>query len=101
MPAILHNDRNRNKVKNVSLILKVHRIDRVLGFFSNRPEGTHSLAGRVDGGVPVRTRGQTLWYSRYICTLCPSAIIDHGFIQQAEDKQIMSRISMAVLYVRA
>ncbi len=24
------------------------------------------LAGE---GVPIRTRGQTLWYSRYICTL--------------------------------
>ncbi len=30
--------------------------------------GTHSLAGEGVGG-PVRTRGQTLWYSRFICTL--------------------------------
>jgi hypothetical protein len=26
---------------------------------------------RDGGGVPVLTRGQTLWYYRYICTLCP------------------------------
>ncbi len=66
-----------------------HRVDRVLGFFSSRPkfglphpftrrrvcppfyssgEGTHSLAGG-SGGVPIPTRGQTLWYSRYIFTL--------------------------------
>ncbi len=31
--------------------------------------GTHSLGERGWGGVPIRTRGQTLWYSRYICTL--------------------------------
>ncbi len=27
--------------------------------------GAHSLAGE---GVPIRTRGQTLWYAMYICT---------------------------------
>ncbi len=30
--------------------------------------GTHSFVGE-GVGVPIRTRGQTLWYSRYICTL--------------------------------
>jgi hypothetical protein len=56
-------------------------------FFSSRPiwdpppssagecapnsRGTHSLGGEGMGGVPIRTRGQTLlWYSSYICTLC-------------------------------
>jgi hypothetical protein len=28
--------------------------------------GTHSC-GRLGGRVPIRTRGQTQWYSRYIC----------------------------------
>ncbi len=61
-----------------------YRVDRVLGFFSSRPKrntpppsegecvhpllvpgGTHSLAGEGGRGVPIRTRGQTLWYSRY------------------------------------
>ncbi len=35
--------------------------------------GTHSLAGE-GVGAPIRTRGQTLWYSSYICTFCPSPI---------------------------
>jgi hypothetical protein len=30
----------------------------------------HSLAGEGMGAVPILTRGQTLWYFRYICTLC-------------------------------
>ncbi len=56
-----------------------HRVDRVLGFLSSTPNwlpppppsvppphlrfqgGEHSLAG---GGGPIRTKGQTLWYSR-------------------------------------
>jgi hypothetical protein len=67
-----------------------HGVDRVIGFFSSRPElgqpppphpqantspplwfrGTGTLScGRGWGGVPIRTRRQTLWYSRYICTL--------------------------------
>ncbi len=66
-----------------------HRIDRVHSFFSSRPNwdspapshvgeytplplvpGGHALEGeRGWGGVPIRTRGPTLWYSRYICTL--------------------------------
>ncbi len=29
--------------------------------------GAHSLAGEVMEGVPIATRGQTLWYSTYIC----------------------------------
>ncbi len=65
-----------------------HRVDRVLKVFSTvvrietHPHpphlqasvcppisswgGTHSLAGEGVGG-PIRTRGQTLWKSRYIC----------------------------------
>jgi hypothetical protein len=62
-----------------------HRVDRVVGFLSIRPNwdhpptlspagkcppplgsgvgGTHSLAGEGGGvGVPIWTRGQTLWY---------------------------------------
>ncbi len=32
--------------------------------------GVHTHAcGRGSGGVPIPTRGPTLWYSRYICTL--------------------------------
>jgi hypothetical protein len=32
--------------------------------------GAHSLTG--EGlGIPIRTRGKTPWYSKYICTLCP------------------------------
>jgi hypothetical protein len=65
-------------------LIKGHRFDRVLGFFSSRPNWgppTPSSAGkcvpppfgsegwghtRLRGsvsGVPIRTRGQTLWYS--------------------------------------
>jgi hypothetical protein len=33
--------------------------------------GRDTLAcGRGGGGLPIRTRGQTLWYFRYLCTLC-------------------------------
>ncbi len=66
-----------------------HSVDRVLGCFSNRPNwdphpltrwrvcfaplvrgGKDTLAcGRGVGGVPIQTRGETLWYSRYICGL--------------------------------
>jgi hypothetical protein len=70
---------------------RVTSAHRVLGFFSSRPNwdippphpqeslyppfgsggGTHSVAGE-GRGVPIRTRGQTLLYSRStrICTLC-------------------------------
>ncbi len=62
-----------------------HRVDSALGFLSSRPKigspgpspaseccsfpfgsggGTHSLAGEGAGG-PIRTKGQTLGYSRY------------------------------------
>jgi hypothetical protein len=62
---------------------KTHRVDRVLGFFSSRPNCVpHPLIRRrvtptlVPGGhtrlrkwgwagIPIWTRGQTLWYSRY------------------------------------
>jgi hypothetical protein len=70
----------------------VHRVDRVLSFFSvvgigtpptPHPQasvtppaplvpgvGAHALAGERGGGrVPIPARGQTLWYSVYICTL--------------------------------
>jgi hypothetical protein len=67
-----------------------HRVGRVLGFFpvvgigtpptphpqASAPSplrfgGMGTLAGERGGGrVPIPTRGQTLWYSVYICTLC-------------------------------
>jgi hypothetical protein len=43
--------------------------------------GTHPLTG--EGwvlGVPIRTRGQTLWYSRYICTLWSQVIRIRAFV---------------------
>ncbi len=60
-----------------------HRVDRVLGFFSSRPNWDtpppHLFTRRrvcpfpvTNGGggkVLLRTRGKTLWFSRYICTL--------------------------------
>ncbi len=67
--------------------LQVHRVNRVLGFLSSRPNwdpphplnrrwvcpfGTRgdTLAYRIGGGWGPNTRGQTLWYSTYIsCTL--------------------------------
>ncbi len=67
--------------------LQVHRVNRVLGFFSSRPNWDppplnrrwvcppfstrgDTLAYRRGGGLGPNTRGQTLWYSRYIsCTL--------------------------------
>ncbi len=42
------------------------RVDRVLGFFSSRPNWPPSFLHRR----AIRTRGQTLWYSRYKCILC-------------------------------
>jgi hypothetical protein len=61
-----------------------HRVDRVLGFFSSRPNSDPLTRGRICspplfpgggdthacgiGGVPIRTRRQTLWYSRYTVT---------------------------------
>ncbi len=74
---------------NLLLVRFNHRVDRVLGYFSIVRIGTPppSLAGecvpshfgsggehirwgeRMWGGVPIRAMGQTLWYSRYICTL--------------------------------
>ncbi len=60
-----------------------HRVDRVLDFFSSRrnwdPPSPHPKASvspplvpgeTLSWGVPIRTREQTLWYSRYICTFC-------------------------------
>jgi hypothetical protein len=35
--------------------------------------------GRGGWGVPMRMRGQTLWYSRYICTLCMKLEIHPSF----------------------
>jgi hypothetical protein len=37
--------------------------------FGSGVGGLHSIAGE-GVRVPIRTRGQTLWYSRYLCTLC-------------------------------
>ncbi len=71
---------------------KNHRVDKVLLFLQSSEFGTppppHTQAsvdgtppplwfrggipacGRGGGGGPIRTRGQTLWYSRYIGTVC-------------------------------
>ncbi len=73
------------KMNNVETRVETpsRRVDRVLGFFSSRPNwdpqtcvppgsgGGHTRLRERGWGVPIRTRGQTLWYSRYICTLCP------------------------------
>jgi hypothetical protein len=80
------------RLSGVGLVCRVYRVDRVLSHVSCRRnwdsstslarrrvcptpaptlvpgEGAHSLAGE-GGGVPMPTRGHTLWYSRYICTL--------------------------------
>ncbi len=73
-----------------SFFLRHHKADRVASFFSSSLIGTFPLphtqanvpppplvpgegilaCGRGSGEVPFRTRGQTLWYSMYICTLC-------------------------------
>jgi len=59
------------------ILLVRHRVDRVLGFFLQSSElGPQasgpplSVPGARAWGVPIRTRGHTLWYSRYICTSC-------------------------------
>jgi hypothetical protein len=74
---------------NVKQVRVDHRVGRVLSFFSSRrnwdsptprPQasvpsplwlgGRGTLAGERGGGrVPIPTRGHTLWYSLYICTL--------------------------------
>ncbi len=75
-----------------------HRVDRVLGFFSSRlnwdlPAPSHAgecvsplcfrggdtlARGRGGGRVPIRTRGQTLWYARYIVyVLCGCTSTGH------------------------
>jgi hypothetical protein len=36
---------------------------------TRRGRGHTRLREREWGGVPIRTSGQTLWYSWYICTL--------------------------------
>jgi hypothetical protein len=69
-----------------------HRVDRVLGFSSSHPNwnklshpltrrrvcpstrlapggDVHTRLGEMRWGVPIPTRGKTLWYSRYVCTL--------------------------------
>jgi hypothetical protein len=68
-----------------SMLLFAHRVDRVLGCFFSRPNwDPHPLprkrvcplphwfqgegGAHSEGVVPIRTRGQTLWYSGYICT---------------------------------
>jgi hypothetical protein len=72
-----------------------HRLGRVLSLFSSgwnwdspSPSptrecaplppfgsgGRSTLAGKERGGgrVPIPTRGHTLWYSLYVCNLCPT-----------------------------
>ncbi len=75
-----------------------HRVGRVISFFSSRRNrdsrnpsptgecasppppgsggGAHSLGERGVGRVPIPTRGQTLWYSFFIRTLCRSPNTD-------------------------
>ncbi len=71
----------------VSLVSN-HSLDGLLGFFFSRrnlglphtsPAGEWNLTSIWFGGEghtpwgrggPIRTRGQTLWYSMYICNLC-------------------------------
>ncbi len=83
----------------ITLISKLaHRVDGVLGLFSSSELGlTPSPAGECmcspflwlegggegrtrlrkrGGGFPIPTRGQTLWYSRYICTLWERTFTD-------------------------
>ncbi len=77
----------------MQLKLCPHSLDRVLSFFSRRRIGTpppphqqasvpppplmiqrgvHTRSRERGGAVRIPTRGQTMWYSRYICTLCVS-----------------------------
>ncbi len=83
--------------KYLRMVRSTRRVYRVLGFFSSRPNWdspTHSppawrvcpplrvraphpfgsgggghTGWRESGGVPIPTREQTLWYSRYKCSL--------------------------------
>ncbi len=49
-------------IKTIRMVFPPSRI------FASR--GRDTLAcGRGGGGIPIPTRGHTLWYSRYICTL--------------------------------
>jgi hypothetical protein len=73
----------RTTIPHIFTLRTGHRVDRVLSFLSSRPNWdspTPSSAGEcvsspplVPGergwAVPILTRGQTLWYSRYVCTL--------------------------------
>ncbi len=71
-------------ISNVLSETRTTGFDRVLGFFSSRPNwdhpplhltrppplwfrggGTHSFAGERVDGVPIRTMGQTLWYYKF------------------------------------
>jgi hypothetical protein len=81
----------------------IEYVDWVLSFFSSHPKwdsptplpagerappplwfrggGTHTLAGgRGGGSVPIPTRGQTLWNSRYICTLWFNTFLQRRYI---------------------
>ncbi len=72
--------------------IHAHIVGRVLSFFSSRCNwdspnpspagecappplvpggGAHLLTREGGGRVSIQTRGHTLWYSVYICTLCP------------------------------
>ncbi len=74
-----------------------HRVDRVLGFFSSRPNwdpppphqqvsvsppplipGGDTLAcGKAGGGGPIRTIGQPLWYITVQCVHCRVGGVTH------------------------
>jgi hypothetical protein len=83
-------DRKQNLLAPFMGYIGGHKVGRVLSFFFSRrnwdspkpsPEGVcalpplvlggrGTLAGERGGGrVPIPTRGHTLWYSLYICTL--------------------------------
>ncbi len=92
----LYADLHAHSAQLITQISKLaHRVDRVLGLYrrQNWDSPTHSPAASlfppplVGGGgdtrlrkrgwvVPILTRGQTMWYSRYICTLWERTFTD-------------------------
>ncbi len=90
-------------IKTLDFVSLMYRVDRVLGFFSKStelgPAPTLSHPGKgvpspfgsgwggdtldcgrgAGGGGPNRMRGQTLWCSRYMCTLWFTATMRYIF----------------------
>jgi hypothetical protein len=92
-----------------------HREGRVLSFFSSRrnwdspnpsPEGRvfppppwfrgeeHTRLRERGWVVPIPTRGQTLWYSRYICTLCSRCSTTKENITHRKRSKILSVVKI-------